>query len=407
MQPGQNGQYYAKGGNPANGYGFVDGSGNSISAGTFAQMNNLDPWSLLSQMASSGDTGARDALVAKNAASASGAYFNQPSAFFWGGTGGHDSAYNGSNHDNPDSSISGTSSSSGYGTSYGGSTNPNYHPPDYATLQNAYSQNFDSEINNLHNSQNLAQQVSNQGQNQVNQSYGVQKSGIDQQLAQGHANLDLAQQQLDTSKSRGLRDLGNQMRMMINSYGNQAGVMGAGDSSAMPMLSMALTNEANRNRGDLLQNVSQQQSGINLQGSQLDDNYQQQVKMLDDWKSQQLSSIVNNYASQLQQIQQQTAGLEGQKAIDLAYIGQGQAANEALQKLQALEAGYNANTNQLQTAYGQLQAPTTDISKYSQQFQVNPVDAGQIQKLNFQNNAAGYTPDNIPITLLRKNAQTA
>jgi hypothetical protein len=272
-----------------------------------------------------------------------------------------------------------TASTSGSGT------------PDYGALENAYNAQFDNAMNGLNQQKDLAGQISQAGQNQVNQSYGIQSGGLDQQLAQGNANLDLAQNKLDTYKSNGIRDLGSEMRQAVQSYGNQLGVAGAGDSSAVALANYGLSKQGNRAMGDLNTSADQQQTGLNLQRTTITQSFDQNKKLLDDWKSQQIQNIVNNYASQLQQIQSQVGSAQSQRAIDLAYIGKGQAANQALSQLSTLQQSYGSNLSQLQNAYGQLQAPSTTVAGYNDQFTVNPLTSDQVSANSLANNTASTT----------------
>jgi hypothetical protein len=279
---------------------------------------------------------------------------------------------------------------------YGGS----YSSPDTASLANAYGAQFDAQTQAIQNAMNLAQQVANSGQSRVDQSYGVQQGGLQQQLQMGNANLDQSQNQLDLAKSNSLRDLGNNLRLASQSYANQAGTMGAGDSSAMDVLNYALSNQGNRQRNDVLQNAGQQQTGLNLQRSQLQGTYDQNQKMLDDWHANEMQAIVNQYATQEQQFQQALANAQGQKAIDLAYIGKGQAANSAIQQLQNLQATYNANTNQLQNAYSNIQAPDASLGAgLTNAYNVQPISAGQLTTQNLSNNQASFSPTDINANL--------
>lgn len=290
-------------------------------------------------------------------------------------------------------SFNAPTSSGGNGGGGGGYSRYASSGPDYTALANAYNAQFDAQTQGLQNSMNLNQQIANTGKTRLESSYGVQKGGLDQQLAFGNSNLDLSQNKLDLSKANSLRDLGNQLRLASQGYSNQAGIMGAGDSSAMSVLNYALSNQGNRMSNDINQNVAQQQTGLNLQRSQLKGSYDQNVKMLDDWHANQLQAIINQYATIQQQLQQSLTNAKGQKAIDLAYIGKGQAANQAIQQMQSLQATYNANLNQLQSSYSNMSAPNAALGNdLTREYNVTPIDAGSIKAASLQNNQAGYTP---------------
>jgi hypothetical protein len=276
--------------------------------------------------------------------------------------------------------------------STGGGTTGGYRPPDYTALANAYLAQFGAQDQGLQNSQNLNQQVANSGQSRLQDSYNVQKGGLDQQLAFGNTNLDQSQKQLDITKANSIRDLGNQLRLSQQGLSNQAGVNGAGDSSAADVINYALGQQGNREASDISQNVTQQQTGLNLQRNQLTGSYEQNKNMLDDWHATQLQSIINTYAQTAQQLEQARTSAQGQKAVDLAYIGKGQAANQAITDMQALQASYNSNLNQLQTAYNNVQAPTAAIGAgLTSAYNVNPIDVNNLSSSSLAANTAQPT----------------
>lgn len=282
-----------------------------------------------------------------------------------------------------------------------GGTNTNGTGTGYAP--NVLSGLYDQQIGQLQNyANNAIPQYQTLDQNIINQGYDTQKTNLDAQHQLGQANFQHAQDQLDTQRANSLRDLGNQLRGMYNSYSNQIGTMGAGNSSAVPLISYALQQQGNTSTNDLNTQFNQQQTGLNLQDQGLETNYQGQLKSLDNWKNTNLQQIAENYAKQLDQLHQQIMQAQGDKARFLSLYGTQALADQALAQMQALNKQY---TDQVDSIHGQfqgLQAPNADISQYTSGFNVSPFSPQQLQGLSLPANQVETTNSNIPVNLARR-----
>lgn len=214
--------------------------------------------------------------------------------------------------------------------------------------------------------------VQNQFQNQSNALQGQQ--------AQGHRNLDLASQQVEDSKAKSLNDLRNQVQTMGMSYNNQLGAYGAGDSSAAGLIQQALSGQASKNRAGVMDSAAQQSQGITLQGQDLDTEFQNNMKSLDDWKSSSLNDIATKFLTQKQAIQQAMVGANADRYQALAQADASYT-NQAIQQLSNLENTYKQQSTDLIGQYQTAQAPAAAINSNLLQYAVNPISAGQIGQL--------------------------
>lgn len=272
-----------------------------------------------------------------------------------------------------------------------------------ANASSLLGQAYDQQIGAFQNQLNQLPTYQDLSNNIINGDYSTQKGGLDSQYATGQANQQLAQNALDTSQANSVRDLGSQLRGALAGYNNQLGVQGAGNSSAAQMIGYALQQQGNTGMNDLNTQYNQQQQGLNVAGSALDTQYQQNVKALDQWKNDNLQQIAMSYAQQAQQIANSMQGASVSKAYALQNAGSA-AAQQALDQMKSLESQYGNAATQLQQSYQQASAPTADISQYANAFSTSPLSTQQIQATNLANNQQNTdtTASNIPVSLQKK-----
>lgn len=337
----------------------------------------------------------------------------------------------GQNITNPNVNLLGAanpSQTTGFGPLASGLTSPN-HPvqgastpqpssaPSYAAAQTGTGTNatdfaslfqplYDAQIGGLQNQLNALPSYQNADVAQVQNTYNPQATALQQQNTEGGANLDLAQGQLDTSRSEGLRNLGNSLRGALNGYQNQIGVMGAGNSSASPLIGYALSQEGNRQTSDLNTGYDQQQTGLNQQRTNLGASFQNQMDTLNAYKQQSLSQIAEKYSQQQAALQQQIAQTGGEEARYLAMYGSTALAQQAVAQLQGLESQYSDQVGQLNSHFQQVAAPQTDLSQYTNPYQINAVTPDQLAPLTFGANQDTTAAPTATASLLKRPDQT-
>lgn len=232
--------------------------------------------------------------------------------------------------------------------------------------------------------------VTNQWQNQSN--------ALQSQKAIGERNLNMAGEQVEAGKVKSLADLGRQIQTMGMSYNNQLGNYGAGDSSAAGLIQQALSGMASKNRANVMGSASQQQTQIGLQKGDLQTEFDNNWKSLDDWKNGSLNDIATKFMQQRQQIQQQMAGANADRAQALAGIDRSYV-NMAMQALGNLENQYRSAATELVGKYQSMAAPNAAISQNLQQFAVKPIEAGKINQMSM---TPSYSQGNQPTALANR-----
>lgn len=264
---------------------------------------------------------------------------------------------------------------------------------------NAYLSTAGLQLGNLQNDYSAVDPAQNSAVAGVNNTYAPQYNTLDTQLAQGQAANQAAQTTLDQNKSIALRDLGNQLLGMYNSYNNQIGVSGAGNSSAADLIGYALSQEANNGRGDIGAQYGQQQTGINQNASNLLANYQNQKDTLDANKTSTLNQIAVQYGQERQNIQDQILAAGSDEARTALYMQDQAAANQALANMTSVVQQYGSAINSLNQQFSNVQAPTANLSQYDNGYQVQQFSPVQLAGMSYTANAApAQTTATAPIT---------
>lgn len=245
---------------------------------------------------------------------------------------------------------------------------------------NFVNQAYDTKIAGLRSVLDTLQPQQDAATLNVNNQYQNQANTLTTQKAQGERNLKMASEQVQDSKAKSLDDLRRQVETMGMSYNNQLGAYGAGDSSAAQMLQQALGGMASRNRGNVMDNAARQDQAITLQGQDLELEFNNNMKSLDDWKSSSLNDIATKFLQQRQAIQQQMVGADADRYQALA---QADAAytNQAIAQLANLENVYRSNAQDLIGRYQSIQGPQVGIAENLRNFAVQPISAGQVAQV--------------------------
>lgn len=215
---------------------------------------------------------------------------------------------------------------------------------------------------------------------QLQQQFQNSQNALNTQHAQGVRNLDFSQNQLQQSRAQSLADIAKQVEQMGMGYNNQLGALGAGNSSASMMINRALAQQAANNRGSVIRDASQQQQGLDMQRADLEQNYQDQIGALNQWKQQQVNDLINSYNDNYQKLQEAIANAKGQEAQQLAQY-QPQLIQSAIDALSNLQTVYNNTSNDLVKQYQDASKASFNINPALQQFEVSPVNAGQVAQV--------------------------
>lgn len=177
---------------------------------------------------------------------------------------------------------------------------------------NYYNQAINQYDNQLKNLDGLLGELNkatdnsyNQQLNEARSSYNTQKSNYDRATTQNKQNLQTERNQVTDTAARGLRGL---QRLL--------GAMGAGGSSdALYVAPGAVTSQANQQLAGVNQNFGQNQQNIDSDWAIYQNDYDNDLKKLADWKAGQERSNEQN-------VLQQRMNLLAQKAA--AYANRGQ-----------------------------------------------------------------------------------
>jgi hypothetical protein len=253
------------------------------------------------------------------------------------------------------------------------------------------NKSYDTKIGGLRSILDTLNPQEDAAKGNVNNQYGTQAKIVTDQKDMGERNLNMATEQVQAGKVKSLADLTRQIQQLGMSYNNQLGQYGAGDSSAAQLIQRGLSGQASKNRSDVLYNTNNQQRGIDMKMEDLHVDFGNQMKTLDDWKASTLNDIATKFLQQRQQIQQQMANADGDRYTALAQLDSNYV-NQAIQALGNLESTYRSNANQLISQYQSIASPKAGLNGSNLNYEVAPISAGQVGKMNIPSASAGNQP---------------
>lgn len=264
---------------------------------------------------------------------------------------------------------------------------------------NLINQAFDTQIAGLQSQLGLL------GKQQDNAELGIQKNyqnkanDLNYSYNSGMGNLADSRQQVNYLKEKSLKDILDQLRIQSQSYNNQLGAYGAGDSSAVGMINQALGARSTKNRGDVLYNSGQQIGAIDDQQQNLQHTFDSQTKQLNDWKDQSLSQLALDYTKQKQAIRAEMKNADYQRYQQLSQYDASMT-QKAIAQLADLEGMYKQQAADLLKQYKNFYAPQTiSIDPSLTKYQVAPIDAGTLRGLAMPDQV---NPENSVLSLFRR-----
>lgn len=258
---------------------------------------------------------------------------------------------------------------------------------------------FDAKRAGLQSQLNVLAPQEQAAQLRVSNQYTNQNNALKTGLATGQRNLNLAQNQVNTARERSLKNLRDAMAQQAMSYSNQLGAYGAGDSSAAGLINVALGQQSSRNRGDVLQNASQQTQAIQLQGQDLEREYQTNLSALNDWKQSTLADLTTQFAQQKNAIMNEMANADLARQQQLAQYDAA-LTQSAIDRLSQIESMYTQQGQDLVSRFQNIFAPQDiRIADNLQQFQVAPISEGQLAGLRLP---GAVNPEDPAVALLRR-----
>lgn len=221
----------------------------------------------------------------------------------------------------------------------------------------------------------------------INDLYSSGLADINLQEQSGLQSLSGQRQRTETNQIRNLKDLANSMGQSFNTFSNQLGVMGAGDSSAAKvMLPYALSRLEAGQRGQITRQSADAYAGIDDRESQLKTAVMSETNRLNQTRIQEMNKLGEWFNNAKFQIAQ----MKGQDVRGLAE----NVLSQALQEANRINSDYTARQNSLRDwatsvsqNVGQLKSNLAQVS--------DPSLLGNLpQFAGLNTNMSGYRPAN-------------
>lgn len=237
------------------------------------------------------------------------------------------------------------------------------------------------------------------GELRIANQYQNQRNSLERSRATGLGNLDESQRQVQAGRERNLKSIRDQLEQRSMHYANLLGSYGAGDSSATQDVSRILSGNAAENRGEVLRNVSEQETTIANQRRDLENAYVENKNTLDSWKQQSLADLYSQFAQQKNAIMNEMANADVTRQQQLAQYDAA-LTQSAIDALTNIENMYRQQTADMVSRFQNIFAPqNVQIADNLLQYEVKPISAGTLDGLRMP---APVNPENEVIAALRK-----
>ncbi len=217
----------------------------------------------------------------------------------------------------------------------------------------------------------------------INAQYANRLQGLNVSKAQGEQNLGRQRETETRQKDMSIRDLANNIRNSYQSGIQKLGVQGAGDSSATGMYKYALGQLEGQNRGQLVDNYQFNMGNIDIATQQLQQNFNQKVAELEDWKRSQVFAIADKFQVARDQLNAQRATL-GAGAVSQQ---QAALAQQTAQQLANVSATVTSAASAIQDNFAQAAAELRayNLNNVTPNTQFNATNGAQNQALQVAN----------------------
>lgn len=226
-----------------------------------------------------------------------------------------------------------------------------------------------------------------QSEGYINEQHALGMQDIQSQQQAGMDQLGAQRQRVETNQVRNLKDLANAISQSYNTFSNQLGVMGAGDSSAANvMLPYALSRMEAQQRGGINRASSDAYSGIDDRETQLGHMVTQETNKLNQARMSEMSRLAdwfNNARMQVTQMRGNAARAMAENVLQ-----------EAINRARSIEDQYAARQNSLRDWATSV---SQNVSQLGQNLQAvsNPALLGTLPQFQGVNSTmGGVTPTN-------------
>lgn len=274
-----------------------------------------------------------------------------------------------------------TSGGGGGGTTAAATPTIQFSQPDTSGAQNQVndlSNQIRDSINSGYNDifsqlDNLAGLIPGQqkaAEENTQSTYDKLSTGINQGLDNANKTIDITKQQIQGGVDKSVSDIQNSLRSLLKSAQSQVGAMGAGNSSvAQTLLPYAFSKQYGQQRANIQGQANSQFTDLAKKALDVQTTFNQQKMSLDQWQSEQMQSIRDKYAGQLQDIANAKINATGQRLQALTSL-QTNLLNAAQTELLTLKT--NAQNLQTQIAgWAADRLATLDNLKLTQQNNAN------------------------------------
>lgn len=221
---------------------------------------------------------------------------------------------------------------------------------------------------------------------QIGTTFDTEKAGLGEKL--GRTQAKLGKQRTDVTADRGsaLRKVAQDFSRQLRSGDILLGSKGAGDSSATGQMALGLAGAQSNNRADVLSQANQNFSNLDLQETEANQEYNDQLQQMETWRANQEQMAIQAYNDIRTRIEREKVGASLEKRRSLADLAQ-QAAAGLKGRLAAVNSDFVQASKDLEAQLSATPVPQNpDIFQKANEFQTNAIQTQGLPGLSFGGN---------------------
>lgn len=269
------------------------------------------------------------------------------------------------------------------------------------TINAGYDDYVNRDLNKLLEMINADQQT-NLGK--IDTRFGTEKTTLGSKLDRTLAGLSNARTDVENTKRTSLSDVGRDYAKKLQSGALSLSARGASDSSAFGQMGFGLAGAQAQSRGDIFNQANSQFGQIGSQEAGAQSDYNDQLRLLEDWQRNETQNLLQRYNNQRTQIEREKAGANLERSQALANLNKSLAQGLS-GRLQNFQTQFAQMSKELQASLASSN-PGLSPSAITQSFTPQAITRQQIPGLSFGEMAPQAPVSYAPQSIARKKDDT-
>jgi len=213
------------------------------------------------------------------------------------------------------------------------------------TINAGYDDYVNRDLNKLLEMINVDQSTN---LNKIQNRFGTEKTTLDSKLDRTLSGLANARTDVENTKKTSISDVGRDFARKLQGGALSLSARGASDSSAFGQMGLGLAGAQAQSRGDIFNQANSQFGQIGNQEAGAQSDFNDQLRLLEDWQRNESQNLLQKYADQRTRIEREKAGANLERSQALANLNK------------ALAGGLASRLGAFQTQFAQMSKELAD-----------------------------------------------